>query len=285
MKKKIGFIDYHIDEYHANNYPGWIRESKLSENFELAYAWQESQGRGLRSIEEWCDDIGDFTPVESIVEVVEKSDVIFVLAPSNPEVHERLSKIPLCSGKPVYIDKPFAPDKDTAIRLFEMAENNGTPLMSSSALRFESNLQSAIQKQFNNEDKMIFAGARGSGSSFEEYAIHQIEMIVALLGTGAERIMHCGNEYVNHMVIKYADDRRASMTLMPGQRFQISAAGEKENVVIDSMDDFFPNLIDAILEFFQTGEAPVPKEQTIEAISILEAGNKGLNHPCEWIAC
>ncbi|MCF6175148.1 MAG: hypothetical protein L3J71_05240 [Victivallaceae bacterium] len=25
--KKIGFIDYHIDEWHANNYPKWIRES------------------------------------------------------------------------------------------------------------------------------------------------------------------------------------------------------------------------------------------------------------------
>lgn len=25
--KKIGFIDYFLDEWHANNYPDWIRET------------------------------------------------------------------------------------------------------------------------------------------------------------------------------------------------------------------------------------------------------------------
>ena len=23
--KKIGFVDYYISEWHANNYPGWIK--------------------------------------------------------------------------------------------------------------------------------------------------------------------------------------------------------------------------------------------------------------------
>ena len=36
--KKLGFIDFFIDEWHANNYPAWIREAKRGTEFELAYA-------------------------------------------------------------------------------------------------------------------------------------------------------------------------------------------------------------------------------------------------------
>lgn len=34
--KKIGFIDYYLSEWHANNYPAWIKE--INPEFEIAYA-------------------------------------------------------------------------------------------------------------------------------------------------------------------------------------------------------------------------------------------------------
>ncbi|MBO5682106.1 MAG: hypothetical protein J6T08_10390 [Lentisphaeria bacterium] len=40
-KKKIGFIDLFSDEWHSNNYPGWIRESRFADQFELSYAYEE----------------------------------------------------------------------------------------------------------------------------------------------------------------------------------------------------------------------------------------------------
>ena len=40
MKKKIGFVDLFIDEWHANNYPAWIKAAPRADEFELAYAWQ-----------------------------------------------------------------------------------------------------------------------------------------------------------------------------------------------------------------------------------------------------
>ncbi len=41
--KKIGFIDYYLSEWHANNYPNWIKTAneKLGTDFEVAYAWAE----------------------------------------------------------------------------------------------------------------------------------------------------------------------------------------------------------------------------------------------------
>ena len=106
-KKRIGFIDLFIDEWHANNYPQWFREAKRSGEFELGYAWEAETREGLRNLQQWCAEMG-MKPASSIEEVVENSDCICVLAPSNPEAHEWLAELPLKSGKPVYISvEPF----------------------------------------------------------------------------------------------------------------------------------------------------------------------------------
>jgi predicted dehydrogenase len=278
--KKIGFIDLFIDEWHANNYPKWFRESSLKDKFEIALAWEEAP-KGGKPLAEWCKEF-DIAPASSIEQVVEECDCLCVLAPSNPEVHERLSDLALKSGKPVYIDKPFAPDKATAERIFEKATANNTPLMSSSALRFGSDILKAKNKTLSGQ-KVTFAGTRGSGSSFWEYSIHQVEMLVSLLGTGATRVMQCGNEDTFHMAIDYSDKRRGVMTLMPGQGFQVSARGEKDSVVISSMGYFFPGLIEAMLKFYDTGVSPIPQEETIEISAIVATGIKALEMPGEWL--
>ena len=35
---KVGFIDYFLDEWHANNYPEWIKDMSNG-RYEVAYAW------------------------------------------------------------------------------------------------------------------------------------------------------------------------------------------------------------------------------------------------------
>lgn len=281
MKKKIGFIDLFIDEWHANNYPNWFKAAKLSNEFEVALAWEEAPAGG-RPLAEWCKAM-DIAPAKSIEQVVENCDAICVLAPSNPEVHERLAQIPLRSGKPVYMDKPFAPDKAAAERIFALAEKFKTPLMSSSALRFSTELLKAKSETFANQ-KVMFTGVRGGGRSFEEYSIHQVEMLVSLMGTGAKRVMQCGNGATNHMIVEFNDERRATVTLNLMLPFAITAAcGEKDIVTLDKMSDFFPNLIDSMLEFYATKVSPIKREETIEISAIVAAGVKALKAPQTWV--
>lgn len=279
--RKIGFVDLFIDEWHANNYPKWISESANKKDFELAYAWEERTNEGGKPLAEWCADFGA-TPTESIEELVDKSDAIIVLAPSNPEVHQKLAKIPLASGKPVYIDKPFAPSGEAAAAMFADAELVGTPMFSSSALRFSPPLRAAMEESLKG-GHASFAMTAGGGSSFEEYAIHQIEMLVMCVGTGAVKVMQCGTEEANHMVIGYDDGRSAAMTLMPGCGFQVAFSQDGNGVALNSMGDFFPGLLDAVLEFFDTGVSPVPKDETIEIARILASGVTALKSPGEWM--
>ncbi|MCX6993940.1 MAG: Gfo/Idh/MocA family oxidoreductase [Kiritimatiellaeota bacterium] len=279
--KKIGFIDYYLDQWHANNYPQMIRESVFKNRFDVVLAWAEIEPEGKKSTDQWCAE-QKVAKAASIEEVVEQCDCLVVLAPNNAERHDDLADLPLKSGKPVYIDKPIAPSLAAARRLFEKAEKYGTPMMSSSALRFGSALEKAIKETINGQ-AVRFAATRGDGI-FPIYAIHLVEMLVMLLGAGARQVMQCGTEHAPLMLVDYADGRRGVVNLFPSHPYQISVQyADKESLVIDVMDDFFPRFIEAMLAFFESGRSPVPKEQTLEIAALIEAGIAALRTPDRWL--
>jgi hypothetical protein len=280
--KRIGFIDYYIDEWHANNYPAWIRGSSLKGEFDVTLAWEEASLPGKKPIEQWCRE-QNVKHAPDLETVVRECDCLVVLSPDNAERHEALSDLPLRSGKPVYIDKPFASSLAEARRMAQKAARYNTPLMSSSALRFGSALQDTLVNKIAGKP-VRFSATRGGGV-FSIYAIHQLEMLVMTLGTGASRVMQCGNKHSNLLVIKYPDDRCGTINLIPDHPFQISTQyGDNKLSVIDKMDDFFPLFIEAMLKFFKTGVSPVPLSQTLEIAAILEAGTLALANPDTWIS-
>jgi predicted dehydrogenase len=181
------------------------------------------------------------------------------------------------------MDKPFAPDLATARRLFQKADEHGTPLMSCSALRFVPSLQEALEGPLRNL-RTLYAQTLGGGSSFWEYAIHQIEMLVMLLGPGARRVMQCGNRTTNHMIIDYGDDRSACMTLSPSTPFSWRAHTEDGQVFTCSeVGDFFQGFVDAMLEFLVTGKSRVDRSETLEIAALTETGIRALQTPHAWV--
>jgi len=279
--KKIGFIDYFIDEWHANNYPKWIKESKFSDRFEVGMAWEEFTPEGKKGLDQWCREM-NVRPASSIEQVVEECDCICVLSPDNAERHEDLAALALTSGKPVYIDKTFAPSLEIAGRMFARAEKHSTPLMSSSALRFGSEFEKALAD--TGSLPVNSAMTVGSGRSFEIYAIHQLEMLVKTLGTGAQRVFQSTNGIAHAMLIEYADKRRGTVNFIPGQSFQITIQyGEDKSICVNQMTDFFPRFIEKMLYFFDTGIPQVPKAETLEIAALIEAGTSALKNPGGWV--
>ena len=119
---RVGFIDYFLDEWHANNYPKMLAEhSNGRYSVTLAYGMIDNPRGGMTN-EQWSQTY-DIPLAGSIEEVINNSDVIVVLSPDNPEMHEELCQLPLRSGKRVYIDKTFTNDAATAKRLFDLADS------------------------------------------------------------------------------------------------------------------------------------------------------------------
>lgn len=287
VKKKIGFLDRYIDEWHANEYPKLLANSSWKDEFEVAYAYEEIPADGKRDLRKWCGD-NHVEAVSSIEEIVEKSDVIVLLSPGWPEFHERLSQVPLSSGKPVYIDKPMADSYAAAARMFAMADKHHTPVTSSSALRFGSQFQS--QREGWKGNPVQFASVRGGGviRGFVNYGIHQIELLVMALGTGASRVMQVygKDSEIDLMLIDYPDGRRGVLNRMPNLGFELTGrCQDKAEFKASDFNDCFPRMIDNMMRFFATCESSIPRSETLEAMRIFEAGIKALETPGVWVDC
>ena len=274
MKKKIGFVDLYISEWHANNYPAWIEAAakKLSLSYELAYAYAEVDISPFdgRDTAQWCRDFG-VEQCSTIDELCEKSDAIIILAPSNPEAHLHLAEAVLKHKKPTYIDKTFAPDYKTAKEIYAIGEKHGTPFFSSSALRYAAETEKAV----GAADICL----TGGGSNFPEYSVHMIEMLVKSLGTGAQSVCAHKVGSQTHVTVSYADERAGAMVYAPNLGFSIYAHGEKASYHAQITSDFFPSLIETILHFFESGTLPFPKEETLEAMKVREGALLAAENP------
>ncbi len=277
--KKIGFIDFYLSEWHANNYPGWIKESceKTGKEFTVAYAWAEldqSPSDGMTSAE-WCRKFG-CELCGSIEEVCEKSDYIIILSPDNPEKHLSYAERVLKFGKPTYIDKTFAPDLETAKKIFKLAKEYKTPMFSASALGFADEL-----KFFASPVKSVIS--TGGGGALERYCVHQLEMIVTLMGCGAKRaIAACVGENTS-VSIDYGDGRAAVLNYSPSYDFSVSIDNGKEVKFTPIRSEFFKNLIKSVLELFETGIPALSREHTLEVMAVRDGVLKAQKNRCEWV--
>ncbi len=275
--KKVGFIDYYLDEWHANNYPKWLKDYSEG-RYEVAYAYGDIDNpNGGKTNEEWAQENG-IELCDTIDEVVEKSDVLIVLSPDNPEQHEKLCKVPLSSGKLTYVDKTFAPDAEAARRIFDVAEKSGTKLFSTSALRF------ATEFQELPKGEATYVTSVGPGVE-ENYFIHQFEPIVYLMGPDIKRIMYTGSVNSISFTLEFGDGRRAYMNMprsWEAPQHAVVKYGDKVEVK-HVLSDFFKNFMYAMIKFFDDGNAPVDKEETITLMAVIGAANEAMKRPDEWL--
>ena len=278
--KKIGFVDYYLSEWHANKYPGWMADicKEQGLDYEIAYAWGELEVSPLDGVSsaEWCEKNG-VTLCATVEELCEKSDVILILAPSNPEKHLGYAKAVLPYGKITYMDKTFAPDPETAKEIFAIAEKYGTPLFSTSALRYAEELET--------EQPIRTLMVTGAGSSVDEYIVHLAEMVVKKLGVGAKEIKveHCANQHYFHL--RYEDDREAMMVFAPRLPYTMQMTDVNgKNKYVSIKSDFFLGLMKAILGFYESGKPCVSAEETLEVMRLCQGAVRAMNsNEGEWI--
>ena len=273
---KLGFIDYYLDEWHANNYPQWIREaSNGAMQVTHAYALMDSP-KGGRTTADWCRDFA-IAPCATIEELIDQCDGLIVLSPDDCQMHEQLCQKPLRSGKPVYVDKTFAPDGETARRIFAIAEESGTPCYSTSALRFAREYAGIDRKRI----KSLCSWGPGT---FEIYSIHQLEPVMMLMDCPARRVMALpGNGWVS-LQIEYADGRCATVACFEeGAPFEMNLCMDGGNAIVTVTSDFFQAFIARMVDFFRDQIVQVPHEETLRIMAVRGAGAKALQQPFTWI--
>ncbi len=280
--KKVGFIDLYLSEWHANNYPKWLEEvsKNLNNQYKVCYAYAPVDVSPVdnKTTDEWCKEQGA-EKCASIKELCKKSDCIAILAPSNPEVHLELAEetFKYAGGKNVYIDKTFAPDLATAKKIYELADKYKVNIFSTSALRYASELY-----EFENEKEIV---VKGGGGLFEEYCIHQVEILVRVMGLGAKKVK-VESAYGDGQIVDiiYSGGRKAQFNYDKTSDFYATVT-TKDGKVVDKhlASDYFKNLLEKIAIFFETGKTDFDREQTLEVMKIREGAIKGTKNLNVWI--
>ena len=140
MGIRIGFVDYKLENYHANVFLKAYRDALKDRGAVVAGCFALDADNGNA----WAahNDVPWFASVEAMNDHV---DGFMVLAPSNPELHLKLAEMVLPLNKATYIDKTFAPDVGTAKKIFALADEHQTPVQTTSALRY-TNVQPAVKR-------------------------------------------------------------------------------------------------------------------------------------------
>jgi predicted dehydrogenase len=265
--KRIGFVDLHLDNFHANVYLSLVRGDLADRGWTVAGCCSTSPVDG----QEWAkaNDVPWFDSVEAMNAEV---DAFMVLAPSNPEVHLELCEMTLPFGKPTYVDKTFAPDLATAEKIFALGAEHGAEVQTSSALRY-TNVQDEVKGDDNDLQHMV---AWGGGGSFGEYAIHPTELVVSCMGADATRLMRRGTGDKSQLLVDFSDGRTAVINVYvqsdtPFAASLTTTAGTQYLAVEDGK--IFLNQMAAIIDFFEAGVAQTDKAESLMIRKILDAAD------------
>lgn len=269
MSKQIGFVDFKLDNFHANTYLAAIRKDLIGRGFAVTgcYSLDEASGRP------WAEKNG-VPYFDSVAKLDKAVDYYAILAPSNPETHWELCKKVFPMRKTTYLDKTSAPDFKTLAKIFALADKHGVNMQTSSALRY-TNIQAHVREVgAANVRHMV---AWGGGRSFEEYAIHPVEIVVSCMGPNAERLMARSVENQRQLVIDFSGGRTAIVNVYTnaGTPFAASVTTDKETKYITAdCSHLFLDMAAAILDLFETGKATIDRAESLTIRRILDVAMK-----------
>jgi Oxidoreductase family, NAD-binding Rossmann fold len=216
--------------------------------------------------------------VDSIEGLCRQVDAV-LLTSNDGRVHLAQARIVIAAHKPLFIDKPLASTLEDAREIAKLAKDAGVPWFSSSSMRFGG---VASLRTLDLEGAMTW----GPGPLEEHhqldlswYAIHPIEMLYTLMGQGCEEVTRISTIEADVMVGRWKGGRIGTVrALRPygdygavvyrkNQKAQASEVSKK-------LDGGYAPLVHEIVEFFQTGKAPVSNEETLEIFAFMDAAQR-----------
>lgn len=267
---RIGFVDYRLDNFHADVYLKLLRGELADLGFTVAgcTALEAEPSRAWATANDvpWYDDVA---ALDAHV------DHYVVLAPSNPETHLPLCEQVFPAGKSTYVDKTFAPDLDAAAAIFALADAHGVALQTTSALRY-----TAVQEHVRDAgaDGVRHLVAWGGGSSFVEYAIHPVEIAVSCLGADVVRLQRWGEEPRSRLLLEWAGGATAILHVHTDgsstpYAASVTTAAATNQIAIDT-SGIFADTARAFLELFGSGKPNVPRAESLAVRRILDGAER-----------
>lgn len=262
---RIAFVDHQIDNWHANRFACLLKEHHPEVRLTGVYANEKGD------LSQWSRQNGA-QAVDCIRDLADLADAVMILAPSNPETHWELCRQVFPLGKPVYIDKTFAPDYDTAKRIFAEADRLGVPIQTSSVLRY-SEVQSTL-RSLEEEVIPLHMAVWAPGDNFHEYLIHSVELVISVMGPLVKDVSYREVAGFHHIELQFAGERMAVIHFQVEHAtpyFAVVTTSDKwgRPIAIDSTH-LFRNGLEAIVAFFRDPSTAIDRRETLAIMKTLD---------------
>lgn len=268
--KKIGYIDYYLDEFHAHKAFQTLKayNEENGTDYQVVAAYAEiDKPNGLTS-EDFCQKYS-ISFCASIQELCESVDYIMIFAPDNSEKKEgyALEALRYCNRKPIFMDKTFTDSYVSAVRIYEAAKAAQTPLFSASSLRYATELNPYM----GTANSVL---AFGSGVTMTDYAVHYLEIAITCMGKGIDLVQWEARGQQEWVNLTYLDGRKATLVIsmgewLPFHVFLTDKDGVTANLPISS--PLFACQIKDVIHFFETGKPSFDMLETLELMKARDA--------------
>src|SRR5690606_13122259 len=111
-------------------------------------------------------------------------------------------------GKPVFVDKPITTASEDARALFDLAAKHGTPVYSTSSLRFASGIA-----ELGAGEEVLGCEVYGPNAVLDDfpglfwYGIHSAEILYAKMGRGCRRVQVFSTSKADVVAGEWEDER------------------------------------------------------------------------------
>ena len=214
--------------------------------------------------------------------VAEACDLVFINS-CDGRVHLDQFRQTLGAKRPTFIDKPLATSLADAAEIFRLADETGVPVMSSSAMRYDDSLVTALA---DRSDPVI--GCNVFGLIPEEptqpglfwYGIHSMELLVTVMGTGCRQVRALRSDDSDLISFVYDEGRFASIHgLRRGKGgFGLILHLEKAGAIFVDINAMtrprYAPLLEAVLASLPEGKSAIPTDETLEVIRLIEVANE-----------
>jgi hypothetical protein len=234
-------------------------------------------------VDGYADELKKVYGVEIVPDIpalCAKVDAI-LLESGDGRIHLDQARPVIAAHKPLFIDKPLASTLEDALEIQRLARDAGVPWFSSSTLRFG---QIGTTMKFPDAAGVDVWGA----GPMEEhhhldlswYAIHPIEMLYTLMGTGCDEVTRIvGGDFSSGsdvIIGRWKDGRIGTVrTLRPSGGYGALVFRPKQVVQSppNTSVSYVP-LVKQIVAFFQSGQPPVPNGETLEIFAFMDAAQR-----------
>jgi hypothetical protein len=191
--------------------------------------------------------------------------------------HLAQAKLVIAAHKPMFIDKPLASTLEDAREIVRLAREAGVPFFSSSSARFDG---IATAMKFPDTTGAIVWGPGPLEPhhymDLSWYAIHPIELLFTLMGTGCVEVSRVATADSDEIVGRWKNGRIGTVRANRphGAQGAVVFRGDRAVQSDSSMKESYGPLLQQIVKFFQTGTPPVAPEETLEIMAFMDAAQR-----------